>query len=71
MGNPGTSFLDFIGPNDIVYGIALVKNSREMWDHDIKLHQLGSEVIDNPPELFTCGGGQSKCKERVYGIRIE
>ncbi len=49
-GNPGTSFLDFIGPNDIAYVIALVKNSRDMWDQDIRLHQLGSELIDNPPE---------------------
>ena len=43
----GTSFLDVIGPNDIAYVIALVKNSREMWDQDIRLHQSGSEIVDN------------------------
>ena len=41
---PGTSFLDVIGPNDIAYVIALVKNSQEMWDRDIRLRQLGSEM---------------------------
>ena len=34
---PGKSFLDVIGPNDIAYVIALVKNCREMWDQDIRL----------------------------------
>ena len=74
-GNPGNSFLDFIGPNDIAYVIALVKNSRDMWDQDIRLRQLGADLIDNPPEkkirpLFTGGGGQ-KSKVGVYGIRME
>ena len=43
-----TSFLDVIGPNDIAYVIALVKNSWEMWDQDIRLYQSGSEIVDNP-----------------------
>ena len=42
-GNPGNSFLDFIGPNNIAYVIALVKNSQDMWDQDIRLHQLGAD----------------------------
>ena len=41
---PGMSFLDVIGPNDSV------KNSWEMWDQDIRLHQLGLEMADKPPE---------------------
>jgi hypothetical protein len=28
----GTSFLDFVGPNDIAYVIAVFKNSKDMWD---------------------------------------
>ena len=44
---PGMSFLNVIGPNDIAYVIVLVKNSREMWDQDIRLHQSGSEIVDN------------------------
>ena len=31
----GTSFIDIIGPNNIVYVIALFKNSKAMWDQDI------------------------------------
>ena len=31
----GTSFIDVIGPNDIVYVNAVFKNSQEMWDQDI------------------------------------
>jgi hypothetical protein len=66
---PGTSFLEIIGPNDIAYVIALVKNSWEMWDQDIRLHQLGSEMADNPPEkkmrpLFTSGGGQMQMQRK-------
>jgi hypothetical protein len=44
------SFPDVIGPNDIAYVIALVKNSLEMWDQDIELRQLRSELADNSPE---------------------
>jgi len=33
----GTSFIDVIGPNDIVYDIAAFKNSKEMWDQDIRM----------------------------------
>jgi hypothetical protein len=31
----GTSFLDFVGPNNIAYVIAVFKNSKDMWDQDI------------------------------------
>ena len=59
--NPGTSFINIIGPNDIANVTALVKNSQEMWDQDIRLNQSGSKMMDNPPEkkmrpLFTSGG---------------
>ncbi len=30
----GTSFLDFVGPNNIAYVIAVFKNSKDMWDRD-------------------------------------
>ncbi len=76
---PGTSFLDVVGPNDIANVIALVKNSREMWDQDIRLRQSGSEMVDNPPEkklrsLFTYGGGQKRMQGKSLwnkeGIRF-
>ena len=55
------SFPDVIGPNDIAYVIALVKNSHQ----DIRLHQSGSEMVDSPQEkkmrpLFTSGCGQKQ-----------
>jgi hypothetical protein len=33
----GTSFIDVIGPNNIVYVIAVFKNRQEMWDQDIRM----------------------------------
>jgi hypothetical protein len=37
----GTSFLDFVGTNDIVYVIAVFKNSKDMWDQDIRMRSQG------------------------------
>jgi hypothetical protein len=34
---PQTSFLDIIGPSDIVYVISIIKNSGEVWDQDVKM----------------------------------
>ena len=34
--NPGTSFLDVIGPSDVAYVITLVKNSIAVWKYDIE-----------------------------------
>ncbi len=33
--NAGRSFLDIIGPSDIVYIVSIIKNSKGMWDQDI------------------------------------
>jgi hypothetical protein len=33
--NAGRSFLDIIGPSDIVYIVSIIKNSKDMWDQDI------------------------------------
>jgi hypothetical protein len=60
---PGTNFMDIIGPNDIAYVIALFKNSKEMWDQDIRMRESGAKTTDISLEkklrpLFTSGGGQ-------------
>ncbi len=39
--NPGRSYLDIIGPNDIAYIIFLIKNSKDMRDQDIKNARVG------------------------------
>jgi hypothetical protein len=33
----GRSFLDIIGPSDIVYIISIIKNSKGIWDQDIQV----------------------------------
>lgn len=33
---PSSSFLDFIGTNDIAYLLAIFKNGQHMWDQDIR-----------------------------------
>jgi hypothetical protein len=32
--NAGRSFLNIIGPSDIVYIVSIIKNSKGMWDQD-------------------------------------
>ena len=53
------SFLDVIGPNDIAYVIAVFKNSKDMWDQDIRMRESGRDAMGNPekkmtPHLATC-----------------
>ena len=45
--NKGTSFLDIIGPNDIAYVIAVFKNSKDMWDQDIRMRQSKEDAVGN------------------------
>jgi hypothetical protein len=33
----GTSFLDFVGPKNIAYVIAVFKNNKYSWDQDIRM----------------------------------
>ena len=60
----GTSFIDVIGPNDIAYVIAVFKNSKDMWDQDIRMRESGSDAMGNPEKKmkphFTSGGGQKR-----------
>jgi hypothetical protein len=60
----GRSFLDVIGPSDIAYIILIIKNSKDMWDQDIQMQELGSEAMGNPEKklkpLFTSGSGQKR-----------
>ena len=61
-GNSGVTFLDIIGPNDIAYVIALIKNGQEMWDQDIRIRAGGDQEKKIKP-LFTSGDG----KKRIVG----
>jgi hypothetical protein len=44
----GTSFIDVIGSNDVAYVIAVFKNSKDMWDQDIRMRESGSDAMGNP-----------------------
>jgi hypothetical protein len=59
---PKTSYVDFIGPSDIAYVIAIVKNSGEMWDQDVRMKELGAKAMGSREKkmkpLFTTGDGQ-------------
>jgi hypothetical protein len=69
----GRNFLDVIGPSDIAYIISMIKNSKGMWDHDIRVQELGAEGMENPEKklkpLFSSGCGQKReLKVGVCGI---
>jgi hypothetical protein len=48
----GRSFLDIIGPSDIAYIVSIIKNSKGMWDQDIRMQELGAEAMGNPEKKF-------------------
>jgi hypothetical protein len=60
----GRSFLDVIGPSDIAYIVSIIKNSKDMWDQDIQMQELGAEAVGNPEKklkpFFTSGSGQKR-----------
>ncbi len=60
----GRCFLNIIGPSDIAYIIAIIKNSKGIWDQDIRMQELGEEATENPEKklkpLFTSGNGQKR-----------
>ena len=64
--NPQASYVDIIGPSDIAYVIAIIKNSDEMWDQDIRMKELGDKAMGKQKKkmrpLFTQGDGQKQTK---------
>ncbi len=62
--NAGRSFLNIIGPSNIAYIISIIKNSKGMWDQDIRMRELVEEAKENPEKklkpLFTSGSGQKR-----------
>ncbi len=66
---PGRSYLDIIGPGGMAYIVSVIKNSKDMWDLDIRMQELGTKAIGSQQEkklrpLFTSGSGQKRtqCK---------
>ena len=61
--NPKTSYdEDIIGPCDIAYVAAIVKNSGEIWDQDIRMKKLGAKAMGSDEKkmqpFFTKEDGQ-------------
>ena len=38
----GRNFLDVIGSSDRAYIVSIIQNSKDMWDQDIQMQQLGA-----------------------------
>ncbi len=60
----GRSYLDAIGPGDIAHIVSIIKNSKDMWDQDIRMQELGAQAIGSQEKklkpLFTSGSGQKR-----------
>jgi hypothetical protein len=60
----GRSFLDVFEPGDIAYIVLIIKNSKDMWDQDLRMQELGAEAMGNQEKklkpLFTSGSGQKR-----------
>ncbi len=74
----GRSYLDVIGPGDIAYIISIIKNSKDMWDQDLRMQELGAQAIGSQEKklklLFTSGSGQKRTQGKslwnLEGINI-
>ncbi len=68
----GRNFLDIMGPSDIAYIVSIIKNSKDIWDQDIQMGELGAEAMGNPEKklnpLFTIGSARRELKVRVCGV---
>ncbi len=80
--NPGRSYLDIIGLNDIAYIVSQITNSKDMWDQDIRMQELGAQAVGNQEKklqpLFTSGSGQKRTqgkslwnKEGMKGLGLD
>ena len=69
---PQSSFVDVMIPSDIAYVIAIVKNSGEMWDQNVRMREMGHGAMASQEKklrpLFTQGEGMKRDKVRHCGI---
>ena len=49
--------------------IAIFKNSKDMWDQDIRMRELGQAAMGNPEKklkpVFTSGFGQKRIQGKI------
>ncbi len=64
--NSKASYVEIIGRSDIAHVIAIIKNSGDMWDQDIRMKELGVKAMVSEEKkmrpLFTQGYGQKQIK---------
>jgi hypothetical protein len=69
---PGRSYLDIIGPGEIANIISIIKNSKDMWDQDLKMQELGAQAIGsqrkNCDHCSQVEVARRELKVRVCGI---
>ncbi len=57
-------FLDDIGPGDIAYIVLVIKNSKDMWDQNLRMQELVAQAINSKQKklkpLCTSGSGQKR-----------
>jgi len=56
---PGHMFLEFIGPSNIAYLLAVFKNGQVVWDQEIKM-KAGGEQEKKLRPLFSTGDGKKR-----------
>ena len=56
---PEWSFLEFIGPSNIAYLLAVFKNGQATWDQEIKM-KAGGEQEKKLRPLFSTGDGKKR-----------
>ena len=63
---PESSFVDVMTPSDIAYVIAIIKNSGEMWDQNVRMKEMGHGAMALQEKklrpLFTQGEGMKRDK---------
>ena len=58
---PGESFLEFIGPSNIAYLLAVFKNGQETWDQEIRMRAgAGGQTEKKLRPLFSTGDGKKR-----------
>ncbi len=64
--HPKASFVDILMPSDIAYVISIIKNSKEMWDQDVRMKEMGKGAMATQEKkarpLFTQGEGRKQEK---------
>ncbi len=60
--------MDVIGPGGIAYIISIIKNSKDIWEQDLQMQELGAQAMGNETKwkpLITSGSGQKRAQGKT------